>query len=80
MQPGSLATFILLLFITTSCRNKETQFYPVPMDSINLIAPEKPQPIAAKSQTGSLSGLNRTGKYLRTRLYIHNQPDVCHPG
>ena len=51
MQPGSLATFILLLFITTSCRNKETQFYPVPMDSINLVAPEKPQPIAAKSQT-----------------------------
>ena len=51
MQPGSLATYILLLFITTSCRNKETQFYPVPMDSINLIAPEKPQPIAAKSQT-----------------------------
>mgnify|MGYP007126807044 CR=1 FL=1 len=48
MQPGSLATFILLLFITTSCRNKETQFYPVPMDSINLVAPEKPQPIAAK--------------------------------
>lgn len=51
MRPGLLAIFTLLLFSTTSCRNRETQPQLASTDSTALVAPEAPQPIATKSQT-----------------------------
>lgn len=51
MQPVSLATFILLLLITTSCRNKEAQPYSAFKDSISLVVPKEPRQIATKSPT-----------------------------
>ena len=51
MRLGLLTAFILLLSFTTSCQYKEAQPHPVFKDSIVLVTPVEPQPIASKSQT-----------------------------
>ena len=51
MRLGLLTAFILLLSFTTSCQYKEAQPHPAFKDSIVLVTPVEPQPIASKSQT-----------------------------
>lgn len=79
MQPGSLTAFILTLVLSQPLAGiRKRGSIPYLYGLHKSCSPEKPQPIAAKSQTALLSGLNRTGKYLELdSTFIINL--MCHP-